>query len=49
MTTINAANAGTYAFDDQFKVNRMGYGVMQLTGPGTWGPYADPEKGGQGS
>lgn len=25
MTTINAANAGTYAFDDQFKVNRMGY------------------------
>lgn len=34
MTTINAANAGTYAFDDQFKVNRMGYGVMQLTGPG---------------
>ncbi|WP_072540326.1 aldo/keto reductase [Lactiplantibacillus plantarum] len=45
MTTINAANAGTYAFDDQFKVNRMGYGVMQLTGPGTWGPYADPENG----
>ncbi|WP_432374914.1 aldo/keto reductase [Lactiplantibacillus pentosus] len=45
MTTINAANAGTYAFDDQFKVNRLGYGVMQLTGPGTWGPYADPENG----
>lgn len=45
MTTINAANAGTYRFDDQFKVNRLGYGVMQLTGPGTWGPYADPENG----
>ncbi|RRK10949.1 aldo/keto reductase [Lactiplantibacillus garii] len=45
MTTINAANAGTYAFDDQFKVNRLGYGTMQLTGPGTWGPYADPENG----
>jgi len=42
MTTINAANAGTYAFDDTFKVNRLGYGVMQLTGPGTWGPYKDP-------
>ena len=45
MTTINAANAGTYSFDDQFKVNRLGYGTMQLTGPGTWGPYADPENG----
>lgn len=45
MTTINAAKAGTYAFDDTFKVNRLGYGTMQLTGPGTWGPYADPENG----
>lgn len=45
MATINAANAGTYAFDDTFKVNRLGYGTMQLTGPGTWGPYAEPEKG----
>jgi len=45
MTTINAANAGTYAFDDTFKVNRLGYGVMQLTGPGTWGSVADPENG----
>ncbi|BDZ29649.1 aldo/keto reductase [Lactiplantibacillus sp. WILCCON 0030] len=45
MTTVNAANAGTYAFDDTFKVNRLGYGTMQLTGPGTWGPYKDPENG----
>ncbi|MFC6164889.1 aldo/keto reductase [Lactiplantibacillus dongliensis] len=45
MATINAANAGTYAFDEAFKVNRLGYGTMQLTGPGTWGPYADPENG----
>jgi len=45
MATINAANAGTYAFDDAFKVNRLGYGTMQLTGPGTWGPYADPDNG----
>ncbi|AVK61609.1 aldo/keto reductase [Lactobacillus sp. CBA3605] len=45
MATINAANAGTYAFDDNFKVNRLGYGTMQLTGPGTWGPYKDPEEG----
>lgn len=45
MTTLNAANAGTYAFDDTFKINRLGYGTMQLTGPGTWGPYKDPEAG----
>jgi len=45
MTTVNADNAGTYAFDDTFKVNRLGYGTMQLTGPGTWGPYKDPENG----
>lgn len=41
---ITAANSGTYAFDDQFKINRLGYGTMQLTGAGTWGPYSDPKK-----
>lgn len=45
MTTLDAANAGTYAFDETFKINRLGYGTMQLTGPGTWGPYSDPENG----
>lgn len=24
-------------------VNRLGYGTMQLTGPGVWGPPADPQ------
>ncbi|MDN6968538.1 aldo/keto reductase [Oenococcus sp. UCMA 17063] len=43
MSQINASASGTYAFDDQFKVNRLGYGTMQLTGKGTWGPYGDPE------
>ncbi len=42
MSQINASASGTYAFDDQFKVNRLGYGTMQLTGEGTWGPYDDP-------
>lgn len=41
MAELNAANSGTYQFDDQFKINRLGYGTMQLTGPGTWGPYKD--------
>ncbi|KRK88253.1 NADP-dependent oxidoreductase domain-containing protein [Lentilactobacillus sunkii DSM 19904] len=44
MTELNATNSGTYKFDDQFIVNRLGYGTMQLTGKGTWGPFPDPEK-----
>jgi pyridoxine 4-dehydrogenase len=25
-------------------VNRMGYGAMQLAGPGVWGPPRDPDE-----
>lgn len=42
MDKINATNAGTFKFDDDFIVNRLGYGTMQLTGKGVWGPYKDP-------
>ena len=28
---------------DSTRVNRMGYGAMQLAGPGVWGPPRDPE------
>lgn len=44
MEEINATKAGTYKFDDDFVVNRIGYGTMQLTGPGVWGPYKDPDQ-----
>jgi len=44
MAEITAANAGSFKFDEDFVVNRLGYGTMQLTGPGTWGPYRDPEQ-----
>jgi len=44
MAEITAANAGSFKFDEDFVVNRFGYGTMQLTGPGTWGPYRDPEQ-----
>ncbi|BAP84895.1 aryl-alcohol dehydrogenase related enzyme [Paucilactobacillus hokkaidonensis JCM 18461] len=44
MAEVTANNSGTYVFDDQFKVNRLGYGTMQLTGNGTWGPYHDPKQ-----
>ena len=46
MTTTNpvlpASAAGTISFG-HFTVNRMGYGAMRITGPGIWGPPADPE------
>ena len=46
MTTVSAstpaAAAGTVSFG-HFTVNRMGFGAMRITGPGIWGPPADPE------
>ncbi|HAT55004.1 MAG TPA: aldo/keto reductase [Lactobacillus sp.] len=35
--------AKTFAFDDTLIVNRLGYGTMQLPGPGVWGPSQDPK------
>lgn len=35
---------GTFTFPGtSLTVNRMGYGAMQLAGPGVWGPPRDPE------
>ena len=36
-----AANSGTFAIGDDLSVHRLGYGAMQLTGPGVWGEPAD--------
>ncbi|HEX3780076.1 MAG TPA: oxidoreductase [Pseudonocardiaceae bacterium] len=36
-----AAAGGTWKFDDARVVTRMGYGAMQLAGPGVFGPPAD--------
>jgi aryl-alcohol dehydrogenase-like predicted oxidoreductase len=33
---------GTYRLADDLTVTRMGYGAMQLAGPGVFGPPADP-------
>jgi len=38
--TLSAAAAGSVALGD-FKVNRLGYGAMRITGRGIWGPPAD--------
>src|SRR5258707_923570 len=44
MTTINrpAAQAGSYRVGD-LDLNRIGYGAMQLAGPGVFGPPRDRE------
>lgn len=47
MTTMhaNAAAAGRFTFPGtDISVNRMGYGAMQLAGPGVFGPAKDPEE-----
>src|SRR5271163_2430588 len=39
-----AAPGGRFKFPGTpFTVHRMGYGAMQLAGPGVWGPPKDPE------
>ena len=42
MTTTNppAAQAGSYRVGD-LDLNRIGYGAMQLAGPGVFGPPRD--------
>jgi pyridoxine 4-dehydrogenase len=34
----------TYAIGGQLPVNRLGYGAMQITGPGVWGPPRDHDE-----
>ena len=41
MTDINLG--GTWQFDGTTPVHRMGYGAMQLAGPGVFGPPANPD------
>lgn len=41
--TRPAARSGSYDLGDGTRVHRLGFGTMQLTGPGVWGPPADPD------
>ncbi|HEX5121410.1 MAG TPA: oxidoreductase [Pseudonocardiaceae bacterium] len=41
--TTDVSAAGTWRFGGTLPVNRMGFGAMQLAGPGVFGPPADPE------
>jgi aryl-alcohol dehydrogenase-like predicted oxidoreductase len=39
-----AAASGSFTFGGDLTVNRLGYGTMQLPGPGVWGESRDPEE-----
>jgi pyridoxine 4-dehydrogenase len=41
--SLTAHQSGTFAIGGDLPVVRLGYGTMQLTGPGVWGDPADPE------
>src|SRR6202048_628513 len=41
-STRPADSSGTFALGGDLPVNRLGYGAMQLTGPGVWGDPKDP-------
>jgi aryl-alcohol dehydrogenase-like predicted oxidoreductase len=47
-TTANlthpVAESGTFKLGDTIQVNRLGYGAMQLTGEGVWGPPKDRDE-----
>ena len=44
MPTPDASLAGSFAIGGDMVVNRLGFGAMRITGPGIWGPPADPEE-----
>lgn len=45
-TTVNGgvAASGTFALGGDLKIHRLGYGAMQITGKGVWGPPKDPDQ-----
>jgi aryl-alcohol dehydrogenase-like predicted oxidoreductase len=44
MAEAIAAHSGTFKIGGELEVNRLGFGSMQLTGPGVWGDPRDPEE-----
>jgi pyridoxine 4-dehydrogenase len=41
MTTTTVQTSPTFRLGDDLEVHRLGYGAMQITGDGIWGPPAD--------
>ncbi|HEV3234110.1 MAG TPA: aldo/keto reductase, partial [Candidatus Dormibacteraeota bacterium] len=44
MTETTKATAAAALDLGVYRVNRMGFGAMRITGPGIWGPPEDPEE-----
>lgn len=44
MTTTLAHQSGTFALGGERTVTRLGFGTMQLPGPGIWGDPKDPDE-----
>ncbi|WP_063043299.1 aldo/keto reductase [Nocardia pseudovaccinii] len=44
INTASAATSGTFSIGGDLPVNRIGYGTIQLTGPGHWGRPTDANK-----
>ena len=42
--TRPAEQSGTFSIGGDLPVHRLGYGVMQLPGPGVWGPPRDHDE-----
>jgi pyridoxine 4-dehydrogenase len=40
----SAAGSGTFLLGGDLPVTRLGFGAMRITGPGIWGPPANPEE-----
>jgi pyridoxine 4-dehydrogenase len=43
-STRPARQSGTFVLGGDLPVTRLGYGAMQITGPGIWGDPADPDQ-----
>ena len=44
MTTMSPVISPTLSIGKDLTIRRLGYGAIHLTGPGYWGPPADPDE-----
>jgi pyridoxine 4-dehydrogenase len=41
---VSVSDSGTFDLGGELPVRRLGFGTMRITGPGVWGPPADPDE-----
>lgn len=44
MEKVSAKQSGSFAIGGDLSVHRLGYGAMQITGPGVWGEPQNPDE-----